>query len=235
MELTLKQQNLLAKMQQQPEFSALSPSELTQIAEQTRLKNYQRGEILFDQGTPRNWFYFVVSGLVRLFHRNVDGLERFYAFRHRNGVLPLVGMLTNNDYAYVAEASTMVEVAAIPMSCYEQIVRANPSGLANLVRAMGEVIDLTENELQLMVTNNAKERLRQAIWFVAKQIGELDKKNQQVIINYPIAITEWAQISATSRETTSQVLQELKRQGQITYEQKCLTILNVDIDDWLSS
>ncbi|MCY9806291.1 Crp/Fnr family transcriptional regulator [Lentilactobacillus senioris] len=233
--MTPKQQILLTKLQQQPEFSALSLSELTQIANRMQFQNYQRGELLFEQGMPRKWFYFVMSGLVRLFHRNVDGLERFYAFRHRGGVLPLVGMLTNNDYAYVAEASTTVEVAAIPMSCYEQIVRANPAGLANLVRSMGAVIDLTENELQLMVTNNAKERLRQAIWFVAQQIGEPDSKQQRVRINYPIAITEWAQISATSRETASQVLQKLKQQGQITYERKYLTILDADLAVELSS
>lgn len=232
---TSKHQILLAQMKQQPEFSAFSSTELTQITAHMQVKTFQRNEIIFEQETHRVWFYFVISGLVRLFRRNIEGVERFYAFRHQGGVLPLIGMLTEDDYAYVAEACTELEVAAIPMQDYEQAVRNNPAALINLVQSMSKVIDLTENELQVMVTNNAKERVRQAIWFVAEQIGTPDEKQQQIKINYPISINEWSQISATSRETTSQMIQELKRRSQITYERKYLTILGFNLNDWLSS
>ena len=228
MEISGEQLGLLRQMQQQPEFSAFTVAELEQIASRMRVKRIERGELLFEQGNAREWFYFVVSGLVRLFHRNIDGLERFYAFRHQGGVLPLVGMLTNEDYAYVAEACTPVEVVAIPMNCYEKLASANPIELTNIIRSMGQVIDLTENELQLMVTNNAKERIRQAIWFVGQQIG-VTTDSGAMVIDYAISINDWAQISATSRETTSQVLQELKQQEVIDYERKHLTILRPEL------
>ena len=64
---------LLGRM---PLFSAMSPDDLQQIADATREKRLQKGEMLFQRGDTPKGFYYVIFGQVKLAFSSPQGNEK---------------------------------------------------------------------------------------------------------------------------------------------------------------
>lgn len=206
-------------------FSPFDDSQLEQITNTILIKDYRKGQLLFDQGDQRNYYYFVISGIIKSFHWDESGEERLFLYIKEGNGFPYSGLFKDEEYAFCAETLTPTIIAMIPMDVFETTISKNVDVMKRIISRMGDIIDTSEVQLQKMVTTSAKCRIQSAINFIGNQIGEV-KENHTILIPYQITLIELSKISGTTRETTSQIVHQLIEEHKISYNRKYLTILN---------
>lgn len=209
------------------EFSLFNEEEINILQDNMRVKEYKKGQILFDEMDARNRFFFLIEGLVRIERFDSSGEFGFYSYIKENLAFPYRGMFTDENYPYMARAMTDIEIVYFPMATFEKMLRRNNEMTIMVLREMGLIISQTEDQLQRMVTSSAKDRIIQAINIFSEQLGA-DSTAEKRLIPYPITIKELAFVSGTTRETAGQVVKDLVHANKLLFVRKYFTLLK----DW---
>ncbi|GAY72154.1 Crp/Fnr family transcriptional regulator [Lentilactobacillus kosonis] len=165
----------LLKVKNHPEFAGMSERDRDELVDQTTIKEYHRGQVLFDQGDPRNNFYLIISGIVRSLHYDENGDEKLYFYIKENKTFPFIGLFTGDNYGYSAETMSEVKIAIMPMKLFEKLLKKNSEMMVCVIQEMGQIINSTEIQLRKMVTTSAKKRVESAIEF---WVNKLVKNNK---------------------------------------------------------
>ena len=96
-----------------PLFSALSKEETKEMLSLMTLKNYKKGEIIFEQDSSPNNIYIIENGIVKLFHKKDEVYFDIGTFTTGNcfGEVALIGILP-----YVGTAVAMSELSVLQFS-----------------------------------------------------------------------------------------------------------------------
>lgn len=96
-----------------PLFSALSKEEIREMLSLMTLKNYKKGEIIFEQDSSPNNIYIIENGIVKLFHKKDDIDFDIGTFTTGNcfGEVALIGILP-----YIGIAIAMCELSVLQFS-----------------------------------------------------------------------------------------------------------------------
>lgn len=215
----------LQLLKNNPEFKDFTNDEFAVIQDKMQVRSYPKGQLLFDQADPRSHFYFLAKGLLKTERTDESGNEFFYEFINATKGFPYRGMFHDQDYSYSVTGMTATEVISIPMGDFEGLLLQNKKMMRNVILEMGQIINENENQLQLMVTSSASSRVRNGLKILGKTLGQTDENGQR-LIPYTITLIELSQLSGTTRETASQVVQKLVASGQIKYERKYFTLLD---------
>ncbi|MDO1605897.1 Crp/Fnr family transcriptional regulator [Lactobacillus sp. YT155] len=202
-----------------PEFSEFSHEEMNILMNNMKVKNFKKGQVLFDQADERNRFYFVKKGLVRGERTDETGDFIFYTYIRENLAFPYRGMFKDMYYPYSAQAMTDIEIIHFPMATFENLLLKNSTMMMKVIQEMASIISETENNIQQMVTSSAQKRVIHALKIFSENLGCADK-NQKISIPYPITIQEVATFSGTTRETTGQIIKNLVNEKYISYDHK---------------
>lgn len=202
-----------------PEFSDFSNEEMNILMNNMRVKDFQKGQVLFDQIDERNRFYFVVSGLVRAERDDEEDQFTFYTYIKKDLAFPYRGMFVDRYYSYTARALTDIEIIYFPMATFEQLLRKNTAAIVKVVQEMGKIISDSENQIQQVVTSSARQRVIQSLKIFEINLGNR-RQNGSSYIPYPLTVKELATMSGTTRETAGQIVKQLTEQKLIQYEHK---------------
>lgn len=129
-----------------PLFSALSPDELSLIEQHSRLVGFKRGDVVYEEGTPPDAFFIIISGRFRLFTR-AKGNERettllyFYRGEHFGET----SLLTGNVHSATVEAKTDAVTLRISSESFHKLLKEIPSFALHLSRSLGR--HLTREEV----------------------------------------------------------------------------------------
>ena len=114
-------------------------------------------------------------------------------------------------------------LGVIPRMEFEAILEKFPRFAARVLQAMRDKIQFLEEKLQNLVFNDVRTRICLLLESLYQKVG--DKSNGQIRI--PLTHQDVANLVASSRETASLHLSELRRNGAISYERKKIRILSL--------
>ncbi|MDX8363912.1 Crp/Fnr family transcriptional regulator [Cytobacillus sp. IB215665] len=199
-------------------LSSLSLREVKEIEKNLYYRNYKKGQMLFIEGDPREKMYSILSGYVKTEKVNMNGTTRFNSFLKPTSFFPYIGIFVDDFYKYSAEAFTDLEVLYIPTIFIEEIIKKDKHILLHIVKCLTKKVEMLEHRLQTVTDSHAKNRVTQFIGYLAEDLGEA--KNNTIHIPCPMTTVEVAKFSATSRETVSHVLNDLKKENRLTIYHK---------------
>lgn len=209
-------------LREKDDFNTLSNSAFANLTADLQVRKYPKGQVLFSQGDGRDRFYYVIDGVVRLERIDETGDFGYFNYVKPDKGFPYRGIFSATEYPYDAVAMTPLIIASFPMSDYEDAVRHCPATMARLVKLLGQIIDVTEDRLQRMVTSSARNRVMQALIIFGKELG-VPSVATNIKIPYPITLIELARVSGTTRETAGQIVAQLVESGKIMYHRKMFT------------
>ncbi|MCH3488640.1 Crp/Fnr family transcriptional regulator, partial [Enterococcus faecium] len=201
-----------SKLRYQPDFEHFSDEEFQQIKEHTVLRSYKKGQILFDDGDPRQRLYILTKGLVRLERYDESATYYYYDYVNTNNLFPMSGMFGEETYTYTAQAMTDIETFYLPVSYYEKLARKNPEQLIYMIQKISKVVEIHELRIQIGLTSSAFDRVKQNLFILKEELG-VPTKDGHITIPYPITLKELAVNSGTTRETAGQVIKQLRDSG----------------------
>ena len=213
-------------LDERPFFKKFSAEAIAQIKNMSIIRQYDKGQMLFYEQDPKNYYYFVLNGLIKLESRSYNGESIYADFITTNDFFPYGEVFGDDVYAASAEAETTAMMLMLPVDEFEAIVRSSPDVLLEMYKELSQVLLYHEKRVQAVTISSATERVEQMLALWTLDMGHM--KDQHVIIPYPLTIIQLAEVAGTTRETAGKVIKRLTEEERINYGRKQIEILDAD-------
>ena len=121
-----------------PIFSPLTPMEQRMIEKKARLVEYKRGDLVYEEATPAEAFYVVISGRFRLFTKSRNSLSgNTLIYFYRGDHFGETSLLTGRPHSGSVEAKRDGLILKLDKPDFLKFVKELPALSLHLSRSMG--------------------------------------------------------------------------------------------------
>src|ERR687886_785873 len=183
---------------------------------------YQPGDAIYNEGEYGDALYVLISGVVKLF-RPYSGskeatlrlLKPWDIFGH----LAFAGEARQRAYA---EAVTECKVTKVPKVFVERAVRQEPRAAFKLMTLLELRLVQYEELVQCLLPRETEVRLANLLPLLAQKFGE--SKDDIVTIDLRLTHQDLAAMVASTRESVTKVLNEMRNRGVIEVDSGRITL-----------
>lgn len=208
-------------------FRVLSFSEIRQLCIITGFKKAQKSEIIYFSSSDVPRIFLLKKGAIKIVSVDENGDETIKDIIQKGdlfGELTLETDIQINEYAKVLSDEVMI--CSFLMSDFENLLLKNPSLALSYTKFVGLKMKRIKNSYTNLVSKDARTRLIQFLKDWAEREGKIDG-NRVIIENYLTQI-DIAQIICTSRQTATQLLNEMEANGILVYGRKEIIIEDIN-------
>jgi CRP-like cAMP-binding protein len=171
-------------------------------------------QILLVQGDAGDFLYVLASGLVKVVVSATSGGETTLALRSRGDLVGEFALLDEQPRTATARAVGEVTALRIGGTAFLAIAAESPAMQATVIRyVLAKMRAATERRAAERLWD-AKERLAQVLYDLARVLGEANAANGTVRI--PITQGDLGDLAGVAVSTAERVLAELRRQDVIS-------------------
>ncbi|WP_268847797.1 Crp/Fnr family transcriptional regulator [Flavobacterium aestivum] len=207
-------------------FWTLSMSQIKQLCIVTGFKKANKGEIIYFSNSDVPRIFLLKKGSIKIVAVDEEGNETIKDIIQKGdlfGELTLENDTQSNEYAKVL--SDDVVICSFLMSDFENLLLQNPSLALSYTKFVGLKMKRIKNSYANLISKDAKTRLYQFLKDWAEREGKrID--NKVVIENY-LTQNDIAQIICTSRQTATQLLNEMETKDLLVYNRKEIIITDI--------
>ncbi|WP_281227941.1 Crp/Fnr family transcriptional regulator [Flavobacterium aquiphilum] len=204
-------------------FWTLSMSQLKQLCMITGFKKAKKGDIIYFSSSDVPRVFLLKKGNIKIVSVDEDGNETIKDIIQKGdlfGELELDNDRNSNEYAKAL--TDEIIICSFLMSDFENLLLKYPSLALSYTKFVGLKMKRIKNNYANLISKDAKTRLYQFLKDWAEKEGKrID--NRVVIENY-LTQNDMAQIICTSRQTATQLLNEMEANGLLHYNRKEIII-----------
>jgi CRP-like cAMP-binding protein len=207
-------------------FRTLSFGQIRQLCIITGFKKAKKGEIIYFSSSDVPRIFLLKKGNIKIVAVDEDGNETIKDIIQKGdlfGELTLEADDQTNEYAKVL--SDDVAICSFLLSDFENLLLQNPSLALSYTKFVGLKMKRIKNSYSNLISKDAKTRLFQFLKDWAEKEGK-SVGNKVVIENY-LTQNDIAQIICTSRQTATQLLNEMENNGTLIYNRKEIIISDI--------
>ena len=171
-----------------------------------RLK--QKAKILDYEDRPK-LAYWVAEGFVKVVSRGTNGEERINYIYGPGDLFPIRWIFRKDQLSVAFYAFTDVVLRTQPIKKLEAYFIEEPNSMERIVNEQINVIET----IYIANIASAEARIAHRLRMLALNFGS--KRGDQMAIDLPINIQEFAELVGLSRETTGKVLAKFEREGMV--------------------
>jgi CRP/FNR family transcriptional regulator len=204
----------------------LSMSQIKQLCIITGFKKAKKGDIIYFSSSDVPRIFLLKKGNIKIVEIDDDGNETIKDIIQKGdlfGELTLENDKNSNEYAKVLTDD--VAICSFLLSDFEDLLLRNPSLALSYTKFVGLKMKRIRNSYSNLISKDAKTRLHQFLKDWAEKEGK--KEGDKVTIENYLTQNDIAQIICTSRQTATQLLNEMETNGTIIYGRKEIIITAV--------
>jgi len=203
-------------------FKYLNADEVTTINFEKDFRQYQRGDILYQEGNRISGFYCVNSGIIKVFKTGFDGKEQIIRFAKRGDIIAYRSVLSNEPACTSAKVIEDCQVCFIPSEILISFIKTNPNFALELMKLACHELGEANSFITDIAQKTVRERLAEVLLFLVNDFG-LD--NQQ-FLNISLTREELANIVGTATESVIRLLSEFKSDKLVELNGRRIKIIN---------
>ncbi len=205
-----------AFLNQFPLFNYLTQREREQLSETMELRIKPKYSFIYLADEPSDYVFFLAKGAVKVGTHSADGKEVIKNIIHPQtmfGELGLIGEKKRLEFARVLKEE--VHVFAVKVEALKLLMRNNFDLCNRVMMSFGDRLVRAENKLESLIFKDARTRI---IEFIKDSV---DKRGRRVgfemLLKHSLTHQDIANITCTSRQTVTLVLNELKKTDLIYF------------------
>lgn len=174
-------------------------------------KKYEKGEIIFSEGTSSTIFYQIIEGKVKMFSANTDGKELtqgYFGVGESFGEPPI---FIGKPYPSTAQACEPTVVVKIGREKLMDILKDYPETLERLLFAFAQRIYHKASSAQIWVCHSSEEKV---LLFLNK-LKEENEADKQQLMKIPYTRQQIGDSTGLRVETVIRVIKKLHKQGKV--------------------
>lgn len=203
-------------------FKYLNSDEVTSINYEKDFRQYQRGDILYQEGNRISGFYCINSGIIKVFKTGFDGKEQIIRFAKKGDIIAYRSVLSNEPACTSAKVIEDCQVCFIPSEILISFIKTNSGFALELLKLACHELGEANSFITDIAQKTVRERLAEVLLFLVNDFG-LD--NQQ-FLNISLTREELANIVGTATESVIRLLSEFKSDRLVELNGRRIKIIN---------
>ncbi|MEM6321323.1 MAG: Crp/Fnr family transcriptional regulator [Bacteroidota bacterium] len=206
-----------------PLFNVLTEDEMNQLMSTVEFRKIKKYDYIYKIGDPSTDVFFLVKGIVKIGRHSDDGREVIKSILHPMamfGELPLMGEKKRQDYAI--SMNEEVHLYTLKVSEFQRLIATNHQLCIAIMNYVGNRLREVENRLEDLVFKDARARIIDFIKESAEKRGR--RVGFEMLFKHCLTQQDIANITGTSRQTVTSVLNELKRLDLIYFNRRSILI-----------
>ncbi|RAK68153.1 Crp/Fnr family transcriptional regulator [Hymenobacter edaphi] len=196
-------------------------AELNLVSTTKTFQTYQKGQVIFREGSRLNSLYCIFEGKVKMTKTGGDGKAQIMRFTREGDTMGFRALMSDAPYACSAVALEDCVVCMVPRTDVLSLMEQNTQFTRALLRHLTDSLNETETRMLHMTYKPVRERLAGALLLLHRTFC-LDSGNCAI----PISREDLASLIGTATETASRLVSEFKEEGLIATKGSKITILN---------
>ena len=207
-------------------FWTLSMSQIKQLCIITGFKKAKKGDVIYFSSSDVPRVFLLKKGSIKIVAVDEDGNETIKDIIQKGdlfGELTLENDVNSNEYAKAL--TDEIIICSFLLSDFESLLLQNPSLALSYTKFVGLKMKRIKNNYANLISKDAKTRLYQFLKDWAEREGK--RTDNRVVIENYLTQNDMAQIICTSRQTTTQLLNEMETNGLLYYNRKEIIIEDI--------
>jgi len=205
----------------------LSEGELEEMEAKAVMKTAEKDSYIYFPNEPSKVIFFLKEGRVKIGSYSNDGREIIKTILYPGemfGELGLVGVEKRNDWAKAMDDN--VRFCTLSVEDALEIMRHNPEFNIKVTKQIGDRLVKLERKMESLIFKDSRTRIVDFIRDLGREKGR--KIGFETLIEHNLTHQDIANLTATSRQTVTTVLNELKAANQINFDRKSILIRDID-------
>lgn len=215
---------LPAQLAQVPLFKRVTAEDRERIAAVSVIKAYERGQRVFSEDDPSDFFYIVLTGRVKVFKQAPNGSDLILELFGPGGPLGAVAAYESRPYPASAAAMEASECLLIPRESFFQLLEKHPTLVRGLLGSLSlRLVQLT-TRLAELTGGRIEARFSRLFLKLADQLGHPDRGG--VFIPLPLSRQELADWTGTTIETSIRIMSRWNKEQVLLTEKDGFVLLD---------
>lgn len=207
-------------LRQSPLFAGTTDEDIAAILRICKVKEYERGEVLFDEGDMAQGFYIVAAGRVKVYKLSPEGKERILHVVQPGGNFAEAAIFADGLYPASAEPLEKSTLIFFPKRDFLDLLTAQGRIAINMIGGLSRFLRLFAGQIEELTFRDVPSRL-------ARYLLELSNERNGAV-ELPTSKSAIASRLGTVSETLSRTFRKLSDEGLIRVEGKTVVILDAD-------
>lgn len=219
----MEKHTIIDFLSQYPLFANLTTEEFNKILPKVEFEDYKKNEKIYSINDKSDRIYFLAKGSVKLSNVSEDGRELIKAILHPMAVF---GESSIGNQKFRLENAICMEekvsLAYIPVRDLRILMIQNRVLSNNFIRLLSDKLFNTEQKFENLIFKDARSRIIEFLKDSADKQGR--KVGLEMLVKHSLTQQDIANITGTSRQTVTSVLNELKKENLIHFNRKSILI-----------
>lgn len=199
-----------------PLFQGLSVDERLKLESMIEYRVKPKYSYIYQPGDQSNEIFFLAKGTIKISTHSDDGKEVIKSLIHPTamfGELGLIGEMKRKDFSQALKEE--VHYYAIKIVDFKRLMHTNQILSDRVMEMFGSRLRSAENKLESLIFKDARTRIidfiKDAINLRGRRIG------YEMLLKHSLTHQDIANITCTSRQTVTLVLNELRKSDLIYF------------------
>jgi len=208
-------------------WSCLSEPVLLQLSGQRVASRFQKGDVLFHEGSPCTGLYNVCTGKVKLVRTGRVGRQTIVRIAGSGQTLAETDLFRNDGrFSVTAQAMEEVVVCFLPKPALMEYMSDNPEMTMELVHRLSDALHDMERRVESLATKDARLRLAEFLVDMADADGEEGADGVRLALR--LTREEIAEVIGATLETTIRMMSAFKKEGLTADREGHIVLLDRD-------
>lgn len=203
------------------------PNKMGTVEDSHVHKHFEKGKYIYLPDQNSDKIYFITQGRVKIGTFGTSGKEVTKAIIGEGeifGELSIIGESTRRDFAYVMEETSCCILSVEEM---RDLMKDHSKLSLFFMKMMGSRVLEMESRLESLVFKDSRSRIVEFIVDLAEKKGQ--RVGYEWVVRKFITHQEIANLTATSRQTVTTVLNELRTDNLLTFNRKRLLVRDLEL------
>jgi len=215
---------LLARV---PLFSALNHAEIKKLSDVVILKKYNKGDaIVLEEDPSANSMFVIVRGKIRISVTGFEGREAILAIMGPGDYFGEMSVIDGAPRSASVYAVAPTELMVLRREALLEQIESNPKLALSMLIEFSRRLRVADGRITSLALLGVYGRVANTILELARTKGR--KVGNVAVIEHRPTQQEIAEMSGTTRETVSRVLNKLQRSGSLIVERDKILILRME-------
>ncbi|PWA06732.1 Crp/Fnr family transcriptional regulator [Flavobacterium laiguense] len=207
-------------------FWTLSMSQIKQLCIITGFKKAKKGDIIYFSSSDLPRVFLLKKGNIKIVAVDEEGNETIKDIIQKGDLFGELSLESDTDSNEYAKALTdEIIICSFLLSDFEELLLKNPSLALSYTKFVGLKMKRIKNSYSNLISKDAKTRLYQFLKDWAEKEGK--RTGNRVVIENYLTQNDMAQVICTSRQTATQLLNEMETKGLLLYSRKEIIIEDI--------
>lgn len=202
------------------------PKKMGEQIQGDHLKTVNKNEYVYLPNQSSDKIYFITKGRIKIGSYADNGKEITKTIIGKGevfGELAMLGESSRRDYALALEDTTLCAISSDEM---KTLIKDHSSLSMFFMKMMGSKVIEMENRLESLVFKDSRSRIVEYLAELVRKRGQ--RVGYEWVVRNFITHQEIANLTATSRQTVTTVLNELRNDDIITFNRKRLLVRDLE-------